>query len=138
MDIRNLLAPLFAQIILTFGMLLTLAWYRLNAIRGRKVRIKDIALGQNAWDEKTLRVGRCFQNQLETPILFYLLIVLIILLQQIRMEFVVFSWAFVVFRILHALELINKNHVPRRFLFFLISSLSLIGMWLYFGIIVFI
>jgi len=70
---KALLLPVFLQIALTFGLLLALARARVSALRRGEVAMKDIALGQNAWPAPVTQLGRAFQNQLETPALFYVL-----------------------------------------------------------------
>lgn len=122
--------PLFAQIFMTFILLFWMGYLRVSAIRQRKVKIAEIALGQNAWPEHIMRVSNCFNNQLETPVLFY---VLILLLFQFRIEnlfFTTASWIFVGFRLWHAIEETTRNYVPKRFLAFLGGSLVLLAMWI--------
>lgn len=124
--------PLFVQILMTFVLLFWMGYLRVSAIRQRKVRIAEIALGQSAWPDNIMKVSNCFHNQTETPVLFY---VLILLLFQFRIEnlfFTVAAWVFVGFRLWHAIEETTRNHVPKRFLAFLGSSIVLLTMWIIF------
>lgn len=130
----SLMYPLFVQILMTFVLLFWMGYLRVNAIRRGQVRFKEIALGQNAWPDHIMRVSNCFNNQLETPLLFYVLILLIYQFQKESLFFVIAAWIFVGFRLWHALEETTRNHVPKRFLAFLGSSLVLLAMWIAFAL----
>lgn len=132
MELKLFLLPVFLQIGLTFFLLLKLAFLRKNAIVSGKVAVKDIALGQKNWPTEFLKIDNCFHNQLETPFLFYIFSILVLALNEINLWFIIGSWLFVLFRFLHAYEETHKNHIGRRFKYFLVASIVLIILWSYF------
>jgi hypothetical protein len=103
---------------------------RRAALVDRAVHPRDIALGQPNWPDKATQVGNCFRNQFETPVLFYVVIVLALITRQADILFVLLAWVFVILRYVHAFVHTTSNRVPRRGLVYAASSLVLMGMWL--------
>jgi len=66
-----IILPVFAQVALTFVVLIAMATRRRNAFMTGTVKMKDIALGQNAWPDDATKAANNFKNQFETPVLFY-------------------------------------------------------------------
>lgn len=126
---RELLAPVFVQIALTFVLLVATGTSRVRALRRREVRIKDIALGQPAWPERVTQIGRSFQNQLELPVLFYVAVVLAIVTATGGWPMVPLAWAFVAARLAHAAVHVTSNVVTTRFYIYMVSMLVLAAMW---------
>lgn len=129
----DLLLPVLVQVGLTFVLLYAMGFARVGAIRARKVRIADIALRQPAWPERATKLTNAFQNQLETPILFYLLVVLLIVTGTSNAGFVALAWIWVGLRIVHALIHVMNNNVTRRFYVFVAGTLVLLAMWVMFA-----
>jgi hypothetical protein len=128
MSLQAVLAPLFVQMALTFALLSWLAILRTRAL-GNEVKSRDIALGQKAWPERILQVGNCFQNQLELPVLFYLLVILAIITRKGDLLFVVLSWLFVASRFVHAFIHTGSNVVRLRGSIYGAGMLVLMVMW---------
>ncbi len=126
-----ILLPVFVQAFLTFGLLIWTAQLRVAAVSSGRVRVKDIVLGQNAWPAKAQQVGRAYQNQLETPVVFYLVVVLAIIDNQA-------DALFVALRAAHALVHTGGNDLRRRFGLFLASTTILATMWLLFAVRIFV
>jgi hypothetical protein len=127
------LLPVFVQVALTFVLIIWTARARLGALRAGDLKVRDIALGQNAWPARVTQISNCFQNQLELPILFYVLAILVLVTRQADVWFVLLGWAFVALRLLHALVHTTSNHVPTRFNLFAASAIVLMVMWAYFA-----
>lgn len=124
------LAPLFWQLLLTLIILFRLAALRINAIQNRQVKLKDIAINANAWPEKIRQVSNSLSNQFETPVLFYLLLIIVmqLSLDSTLMRGLCLAW--LVFRTLHAFEHCGRNDVRIRFYYFLASVLILTTAWI--------
>ena len=126
------LTPVFIQIALTFALMGMMAQARFAAARAREVKIADIALGQTApWPERPAKIARAFHNQLETPVLFYVAVVLALVTGKADRVFVVLEWAWMAARLAHAFVHVTSNHVPTRFRLFLGSFLALLAMWVW-------
>lgn len=129
-----IIIPVFLQIILTFILLFTLGFMRFRSIGQRTVNPKDYVLmtGQDQWPVMMQRLSRSFQNQLEMPVLFYVLAVLILVTGVQSVMLLNLAWAYVGLRYLHALVHVVYNNVLYRFSVFVISCLVLLVMWMLF------
>ena len=76
MSMQALLMPVFAQVALTFVLLFWMQFLRMRAIRQAQVPAHSIALREPNWPARVTQVGNAYHNQLETPLLFYVLILL--------------------------------------------------------------
>ena len=132
MSIGFVLLPLFVQVILTFALYCWMAYYRVTAIRSGAVHPRDIALRQPNWPPHVLQIVNAAHNQLELPLLFYVLTILSIMTRHADILFVVLSWIFVLSRLGHAYIHVTSNRVPRRGAIFGIGLLVLMIMWLIF------
>jgi len=134
MTLPEILLPLFVEVALTFTLYVWLAYYRVILIRRGDVHPRDIALRQPNWPVPVLQIGYAAQNQLELPVLFYVLTVLAIVSHHADLAFVVLAWIFVLFRLLHAYVHVTSNRISLRGPFFGVSLLVLIVMWVIFAV----
>jgi hypothetical protein len=104
------------------------------AVRRGEVHPRDIALRQSNWPKRETQIANAYQNQLELPVLFYVLTILAIITRHADLMFVVLAWVFVVLRLIHAYVHVTSNHVGRRFAVFAVSVLVLLAMWLIFAV----
>ena len=132
MSLPTVLLPLFVEVLLTFGLYFWMAWLRTAAIRSRTVRMRDIALREPNWPPHVLQVANAAHNQLEIPMLFYVLTILSVLTHHADVIFVVLAWAFVLSRLAHAYVHTTSNDVRRRGPLFGIGLMVLAVMWLVF------
>lgn len=137
MMFQPLLAAVFVQVALTFVLLFWMGNARVSSIRRGEVKIRDIALGQQAWRERETQIANAFHNQLQLPILFYALVPLVLITRQADLLLVVLAWIFVALRIAHATIHVTTNYVPRRFYVFLAGAIVLFVMWIIFAVRVF-
>jgi hypothetical protein len=137
MTIDFILLPLFVQVGLTFFLLFWMGTVRVGAIRQREVAMGDIALRQPAWPERPTRIANAFHNQLELPLLFYVLVILALFTRKADTFFVVLAWMFVTARLVHAAIHVSGNDVQRRFFAFLVGAIILLIMWIVFALRIF-
>lgn len=130
----ELIIPVFFQVMLTFGILFTLGILRYRSVSNRSVHPKDYVLmtGQDQWPVMIQRLGRSFHNQLEVPMLFYLLVMLMLVTEVQDSLLLNLAWLYVGLRYLHALIHIVYNKVIHRFTVFIISCGVLVAMWFLF------
>jgi hypothetical protein len=133
MSIAAVLLPLFVQVALTFVLLLWMAGLNASATRSGEVSWQDIALREPNWPARNMQIRNAFLNQLETPVLFYVLTVLAWITRHADYLFVVLAWIFVALRIVHAFIHVADNNVPRRGAVFLASMVVLAVMWVIFA-----
>ncbi len=129
MTIQVVLLPLFAEVILTFALLFSLAPLRARDFNIGVTRPENIALREPNWSKRTLQIGYSFSNQFELPVLFYVLTILAYFTHRAGVLFVVLAWIFVLFRYLQAYVHVTSNKVRLRGSFFIVSALALAIMW---------
>ena len=134
MSVESILAPLFVQVALTFILLFYMGSVRFRALRGREVKLGDIALGQINWPPYAQQAGNAYNNQFQLPVLFYVLVILAYIFKKADLLFVIMSWIFVVTRILHAFVHVSSNNLRARFTMFLIGAIVLLIMWIIFAV----
>lgn len=122
--------PVFAQVLLTFVVLIVMAMRRRNAFVGGKTRIKDIALGQSAWPDDATQAANNFKNQFETPVLFYVACIIALVTKSVDYAMVVLAWVWVASRVGHALIHLSANNVMQRFYLYLLGLVALLIMWI--------
>ena len=134
MSIQAVLLPLFVLVLLTFVLGFWAAYLRVQAVRNREVHPRDVALREPNWPPRVLKIAYAFQNQLELPLLFYVLTILAWVTRQADLFFLVLAWIFVVLRILHAAVHVSSNNLAQRAILFLAGAVVLAVMWLVFAL----
>jgi hypothetical protein len=134
MSIQAVLLPLFVEVILTFVLLYWMAHLRTRAVRIGEVKARDIALREPNWPPPIAQVSNAYHNQLELPVLFYVLTILALVTRHADLLFVLLAWLFVASRLVHAYIHVTDNNVNRRGPAFGLGALVLTIMWLIFMI----
>ncbi len=134
MSIQAVLLPVFVQIGLTFLLLGLTGRSRTASVKAGEVRLNDVALGQNRWPERPTKLGRAYQNQLELPVLFYVLVALAIIANKDDLLFVMIEWLFVLSRLVHAWIHTGSNVVIHRFQAFVAGVAILACGWIIFAV----
>src|SRR5216683_1721827 len=129
MTIRDVLLPLFVEVILTFTLLFWMAYLRTRAFTSGAVKLRDIALREPNWPAGVTQVANAFHNQLEIPMLFYVLTILAWDTHHAGTVFVALAWLFVILRVIQAVIAVTDNHVRRRGLAFILGAIVLAIMW---------
>ena len=125
MSIQAVLLPLFVQVILTFVLLYWMGYLRGDAFKTGAVKARDIALREPNWPPRVSQISNAFHNQLEVPLLFYVLTILSLMTRHADLLFVVMAWIFVVLRLVHAYIHVTDNYVSRRGLAFILGAVVL-------------
>ena len=109
-----MMAAMLAQGALALGLLWYLGVIRVPMIVKGEVKVRDIALSRNGWPEHERKVSNAVDNQFQLPVLFYAGCIIAVLLGPTWFD-LVFAWAFVLSRYVHAFIHVTDNHVIRRF-----------------------
>ena len=134
MSNQAVLLPLLVQVALTFAIGFWMAAGRVAAVRSRKVHPRDIALREPNWPRDLMQLQNAFLNQMELPVLFYLLTILVLITQTGGLLFVVPAWIFVALRLAHAYVHVTSNRLPRRGMLFIAGAVVLCAMWIIFAV----
>lgn len=133
MTVPVLLLPVFIQVGLTFVLLVWMAQVRTRALQGGEVRVRDVAV-RGAWPERAQQIGNAYHNQLQLPLLFFMVVIFAMMTRKTDVVFVALEWAFVVLRIIHAAIHTGSNRMRPRFFAFLLGAVVLLAMWVLFAI----
>lgn len=134
MTVPAILLPVFVQVALIFVLALWMLRERAGALRRGEVRVGDIVLGQPAWPERATQVSNSFHNQLQLPLLFFVLVILAMMTKKADLLFVIMSWLFVATRILHVAVHTGSNRMSPRFATYAAGFVLLLAMWVIFAL----
>ena len=134
MSVQAVLLPVFALVALLFFLLMKMALTRVGSIKAGETKLKEVALGQDAWPAPIQQTSNAYANNLQLPILFYALVAFAMLTKKDDLIFVVMSWLFVASRYAHAFVHVTSNHVPTRFNMFALGVFILGLMWTIFAV----
>lgn len=134
MLVKLFLLPLFLHVVLIFWVGTRLLRARIRAIRGGSAKMSEIASDSAAWPRKVKLLGNNFDNQFDTPTLWYAVTALVVALQMVDLAFVVLSWIFIMTRIAHSIVHTGNNYVPSRMRIFIFGLFTVGAMWTWMGI----
>lgn len=130
----GLLWPLILQVWLTVIIGLLTLKARVKAAKQGEVSLSYFKHNRGQAPESMLRWGDNLQNQFELPILFYVIVIVLSITQQVDIFYIIGAWVFVISRYVHSYVHISKNHIGQRLTSFLVGFFTLILMWLYFSL----
>jgi len=126
----EIIYPMFALVVLTFVVGLSTGISRFMSVKNGDVdpRYFKLLSGYTP-PENIVKLGRNFSNLFEVPVLFYVLGIILLILDINSNLMLGLAWAFVILRIAHSIIHITYNHPIHRFLVFLSSSILVLIMW---------
>jgi hypothetical protein len=130
MSVRFVLLPLFVEVLLTFGVMFGMMYFRTSTLRRGETRLEDISLREPNWPKRATQFGYAFANQFELPVLFYVLTILVIITRHADLLFVLLAWIFVLMRVLQAVVHVTNNNVRMRGAYYGVGALILFIMWI--------
>jgi len=135
MYFKPLLLPLLAQVLLTFIVMYIMGRKRVNEIKKMKIHPQRTDVRSHAREvfKESEAAADNYHNQLESPILFYVVILLTLMLMVQDYVIVVLAWTFVFLRYIHSFIHLTYNRVLHRFSVFVFSSLVLFALWFRLG-----
>jgi len=118
---------------LTAALYLLLVRARFAAAKDPQTDLKRVAFDQSAWPLKARLLSNSVTSQFELPVLFYVGALFAFQFGAADLLLAGIAWAFVILRLLHAVEHTSSNVVMRRFSIFLAGFLALIAFWAVLG-----
>lgn len=123
--------PLLSLMGWTFLVLLMIPYRRFKAAFAGGVTADDFRCGESDAVPAAVRLpNRVFMNLLEMPLLYYVLLTIFYVTQNVDQVCLYLAWGYVALRIVHSLITLTYNHVFHRFLAFAVSNLFVLGLWL--------
>ena len=130
MPVQFVLLPLFVEVLLTFGVMFGMMYFRTSTLRSGETRFEDISLREPNWPRRATQFGYAFANQFELPVLFYVLTILAIITHHADLLFVLLAWIFALMRVLQAVVHVTNNNVRMRGAYYGVGALILFIMWI--------
>ena len=132
MDEFGLIYPMFAMIVLTFAVLLALFRKRAQALKKGTVSLSYFSTFQGETEpESSIKLSRHFANIFEVPTLFYVACLGALVVGQNAIAFQLLAWAYVIFRVVHAIIHTTNNKLRSRTIAYFASWIVLLVMWVY-------
>ena len=130
MLIQAILLPLFVQVLLVFAIGFVMAKRRNVAfLVGSFFRV--IALREPNWPKPALQAAYSYANQFELPVLFYVAVIVAIITRHADIIEVALAWVFVLCRYVQAFIHVTSNQVRHRAIWFGLSALAVMIMWIW-------
>lgn len=120
--------PVIIQVFLTLFVYLRLLQVKKRAAAAGEVDRVRVALRDDAWPDYVIQVNNNIRNQFELPVLFYVLAILLWLLDSVHGVAVGAATVFVLSRIVHAGIHLSINAVPPRRHTFTVGWLAVLVM----------
>ena len=92
------------------------------------LRYYKLMQGDNA-PEFVIKTTRCYNNQFEVPVLFYVVCTLYVSLGIESVVGVAFAWAFVLLRVVHAYIHLSYNRVVHRMVVYWAALMCVLVLW---------
>jgi hypothetical protein len=120
-----------AMVLLTFVVGAIAVKVRFASVKGGEVSAKYYKLmhGEDV-PEIVTKTTRCFNNQFEIPVLFYVVCTLYISLGIESLAGVILAWLFVTLRCVQAYIHLTYNHIIHRMSAFWLAFISVMILWL--------
>ena len=127
----EIIYPMAAMFGWTFLIMLRNVQVRVNAVLRGELSNEYFELFSGAEPSAIVeKTGNHLRNLFEFPLLFYTVSLAALLTGISDKPFQILAWSYVVLRIGHSLIHLTINKVPPRFLFYFLSNLVLLSMWL--------
>lgn len=135
MSTTAILLPLFVLGLWTILILFLVGYRRVGAARRGRVRSEDFKFGESRSVPPEVSLpNRNYMNLLESPVLFYVVCIVLYVTGQSGAVPVLLAWFYVATRIVHSLIHLGYNHVLHRLAAFALSNLILLVLWMVAGI----
>jgi len=131
MNSETIFLPVLLQIVLVVIVLIIMNIRKQREIKAGAVDPVKTALNNKAWSDEVIKVSNNLENQFQVPVLFYVVCILLFLLDAVNGLSLSMAYAFVVSRYMHAYIHMGSNHVPHRRPVFKVGCYILVAMILY-------
>lgn len=132
MQQTSILYPLFALVLLSVVVGLRMLQLRFRAVSRDSLPAAYFQLNQGGKLPRYLiQAEQHYTNLYETPMLFYVIVILIYVLKMTTPLSLLLAWAYIAVRLGHAYVHMGQNRLATRRRFFLSSIVVLVALWGY-------
>lgn len=128
MEQHLLFWPILAQVVLVIGMYFRLMMVKKREIAAGNVDLKAVALRQEMWPESVVLVNNNLRNQFESPMLFYVLCLMLLTLGAVDVSVMGTACFYVATRYGHAIVHTSSNNVRIRMPLFALGIVGIAGL----------
>ncbi len=130
MNQDQILFPLFAMFLLTFGIGVWMLKLRFKAVKEDGLNPGYFQLNRGAkLPDYLAKVTNHYTNLFELPVLFYVACLILYAGHKVDVLYIGFAWTFVSIRYAHAYIHTTYNNLKHRRLAFLVGTLTLAFIW---------
>ena len=130
MDKILIIYPILAVVLMNFIVMFHMRYMISKAIKNRAVEYKYFKAYESSAPEYLLISRHHYKNFFEIPILFYLLCLVLYMIDDVSAIDLWITWLFVVFKGIHSYIRITSNYVPYRAYSFFVCVFLLFGGWI--------
>ena len=132
MDNSLIVYPAFSMVCLTFILYIKNRLDVGRAIKEKKLELKYVKLYNIDPPDYVDLSRQTLKNQFESPILFYVLVCMLFVNDNLTNLDLVLSWIYAISRYLHAYIRLSRNYIPHRALVFTLGLVILLVSWISF------
>lgn len=130
MDKILIIYPILAVVLMNFIVMFHMRYMISKAIKNRDVEYKYFKAYESSVPEYLLISRHHYKNFFEIPILFYLLCLVLYMIDDVSAIDLWIAWLFVIFKGVHSYIRITSNYVPYRAYSFFVCVFLLFGGWI--------
>ena len=130
MDKILIIYPILAVVLMNFIVMFHMRYMISKAIKNRDIEYKYFKAYESSAPEYLLTSRHHYKNFFEIPILFYLLCLVLYMIDDVSAIDLWIAWLFVVFKGIHSYIRITSNYVPYRAYSFFVCVFLLFGGWI--------
>ena len=132
MDNSLIVYPAFSMVCLTFILYIKNRLDVGRAIKEKKLELKYVKLYNIDPPDYVDLSRQTLKNQFESPILFYVLVCMLFVNDNLTNLDLVLAWIYAISRYLHAYVRLSRNYIPHRALLFTLGLVILLVSWISF------
>ena len=132
MDNSLIVYPAFSMVCLTFILYIKNRLDVGTAIKEKKLELKYVKLYNIDPPDYVDLSRQTLKNQFESPILFYVLVCMLFVNNNLTNLDLVLAWIYAISRYLHAYVRLSRNYIPHRALIFTLGLVILLVSWVSF------
>jgi hypothetical protein len=134
MNATSIFVPALALMLWSLLVLVQVPIRRFSAYFAKRVVAEDFKHGERSDVPTDVALpNRIFMNLVEVPVLFYALVLIAFVTNEVNHVTVSLAWLYVALRFVHSLIYFTYNHVVHRFAVFATSNLVVLAMIAYIG-----
>ena len=130
MDNILIIYPILPVVLMNFIVMFHMRYMIVKAIKKRDVKYKFFRAYEGSAPEYLLTSRHHYKNFFEIPILFYLLCLVLYMIDDVSAIDLWIAWLFVFFKGIHSYIRITSNYVPYRAYSFNVCVFLLFGGWI--------